>query len=75
MRLLAAFQNTTRMAMYPRENRKEGPRRAALGRRSGAATCSKQIFSAISFIWMMTSEGYSPKLAQVRKADSPSLAG
>jgi hypothetical protein len=44
MRLLAAFQNTTRMAMYPRENRKEGPRRAALGRRSAAATCSRQIF-------------------------------
>jgi hypothetical protein len=75
MRLLAAFQNTTLMVMYPRRTEKKilrEPLWAGVLRPSLAAS---RFFSAISFIWMMTSEYYSPKLARVRKADSPSLAG
>jgi len=43
MRRLAAFQNTTLMAMYPRESRQDRPR-GALGRRSAAVISSRQIF-------------------------------
>ena len=74
MRLLAAFQNTTLMAMS--RGRAE---RKILGEPlwagvPGPSFAAASFFSAISFIWMMTSEYYSPKLARVRKADSPSLA-
>jgi hypothetical protein len=36
MRLLAAFQDTTPLVMYPRLRRMEDPWKAALGRRSAA---------------------------------------
>jgi hypothetical protein len=44
MRLLPAFQNATRLVMYPRQRRMEYPRRAALGSRSATLIREEQTF-------------------------------
>jgi hypothetical protein len=74
MSLPSALQNKTPLVMYPRRAESKIPAEPHWAGIPLQSFARSRLFSSISFIWMMTSEYYSPKLARVRKADSPSLA-